>query len=157
MITALSRLKSPSNQWRRKLPLFQCNKKKKGKIIHSSFSTRNVVILFALQGATLVHVFQSPVCLPPSWILAWSRRSNWNDSSPPETGNSPHSSWAAATSWSPVWRGCGPGWTGWFCPCTVVDAGWFLPAPSGLPLTAILKFRHLTNSYKWNKRPYKLK
>lgn len=71
-------------------------------------------------------------------------------------GNSPHSSWAAATSWSPVWRDCGPEWTGWFCPCTAVDAGWFLPAPSGLPLTAILKFTHLTNGYKSKKWPYNL-
>lgn len=59
-------------------------------------------------------------------------RNNWNDRGAPETGTE-RSSWVAATSWSPGWKGCGPGWRGWSCPCTAAGAGWSPPAPSEPP------------------------
>lgn len=46
-----------------------------------------------------------------------------------------HPCQASASSLSPEWRGCGPGWTEWSCPCTAADICWCPPAPSGLPLT----------------------
>lgn len=133
----LSRLKSPSESAAEETP-FASVQKKKIFLKKKTNPTREVVLLFTLQGATLVWASWFVFLPAESWpgcygttgmILVLLRR-----------GNNPHSSWAAATAWSPVWRGCGPGWTGWSCPCTVADAGWFLPAPSGLPLTAILKF-----------------
>jgi len=39
----------------------------------------------------------------------------------------------AFSSWSPGWRGCGPGWPGWSCPCTASDAGWSPPGASERP------------------------
>lgn len=63
-----------------------------------------------------------------------------------------HSSWVAASSWSPGWRGCGPGWTGWFCPCTAAGVGWFPPAPSVLPLTVDReRFTHVLNAVHQNR------
>lgn len=65
-----------------------------------------------------------------AWL--WS---NWNDPRSPDMGKDAHSSWVTVSSLSPEWKGCGPGWTGWFCPCTAADVNWFPLAPSALPLT----------------------
>lgn len=148
-ITALSRLKSPSDQWSgtEGTPLVTVQKKKV-KLSILPFPQETLFSSLHCRGRHLCMCSKARCVFLPaeSWpgfggttgmILVLQR---W--------GTSPHSSWAAATAWSPVWTGCGPGWTGWFCPCTVVDAGWFLPAPSGLPLTATLTVIQLTSGCK---------
>lgn len=84
--------------------------------------------------------FQDKLCLPllsctRSWLdlQVLTRQLEWSSFS--ESENESHSSWVTASFWSPGLKGCGPGWTGWFCPCTVADVSWFPPAPSGPPLT----------------------
>lgn len=68
-----------------------------------------------------------------TWLQVLKKQLEWSSFSRDE--NDSHSSWVTASSWSPGWRGCGPGCSGWFCPCTVAGVSWFLPVPSGLPLT----------------------